>query len=111
MEPWALVSALGRLKRELEQRSTYILADTGLTQELEQLQLAQSPQTEHGMLKGRDLFDGDLAPAGTVYCRTNDAIGTLANDIEDLVLCAWGKDESGVVFKLWNSEHRKSYQR
>jgi hypothetical protein len=60
------------------------------------------------VLEGRDLLDGDLATAWTVDSRADDAIGTLADDIEDLVLCAWWKTEPGVFD---DREHVKSHQR
>lgn len=40
------------------------------------------------MIKGRDLLDGDFTSAWTVYRGADDTVGALADDIEDLVLCA-----------------------
>ena len=37
-----------------------VLADAGLGEELEQLELAQGAQTEHGVVERRDLLDRDL---------------------------------------------------
>jgi hypothetical protein len=39
----------------------HVLADSRLAQELEELELPKGPQAEHGMVKGRDFLDGDLA--------------------------------------------------
>ena len=41
------------------------------------------------MVEGRDLLDGDLAPAGAVDGGADDAIRALANDIKYLVLRAY----------------------
>lgn len=46
----------------------HILADTRLAQKLEQLQLSQSTETEHGMVKGGDLLDRDLPTTRTMHC-------------------------------------------
>ena len=67
---------------------THILADASLGEEFEELELTQGAEAEHRVLKGRDLLDRDLATAGPVDGRADDAICTLADDIEDLVLCA-----------------------
>ena len=75
--------------KKKKHRDTYVLAHPRLAQELEQLELAQRPETEHGMIKRRDLLDGDFAPAGAVDGRADDAVGALADDVEDLVLGAW----------------------
>ena len=43
-----------------------IFANAGLAQELEQFQFSKSSQTEHGVVKGRDLLDRDFAAAWSV---------------------------------------------
>lgn len=60
---------------------THIFADPRLTQELQQLQLSQRPQAKHRVVERRDLLDGDLTPTGSVYCRADDTVRPLADDI------------------------------
>ena len=59
----------------------HILRDAGLGEELEQLELAEGAQAEHGVVERGDLLDGDLAPCGLVYGGADDAICTLTNDV------------------------------
>jgi len=70
-------------------QSAYILTDAGLAEKLEQLEFAQCPQTEHRMIEGRDLLDGDFATARAMDSRADNAIGTLSDDVQNLVLGAW----------------------
>ena len=67
---------------------THIFADTSLTEELQQLQLSQCAETEHGVIEGGDFLDGDLAPAGSVHRRAYNPVRALADDVEHLVLRA-----------------------
>ena len=84
---------------------------------LQQLDLSQGPQTEHGVVKGGNLFDGDLLACGLVDggagwmqsgsfsnlgratmagtmtrkyggSLPHDAVGALADNIENLILVA-----------------------
>ena len=52
----------------------------------EELDFAEGTETEHGVVKGRNLLDGDLTAGGSVNSRTDNAVGTLADDIEHLVV-------------------------
>ena len=72
---------------------TYVLADPGFRQELEELELAEGAQAEHGVVEGRDLLDGDLAAGGPVDGGTDDAVRALADDIEHLILCACSRTQ------------------
>lgn len=85
---------------------THIFADTSLGEEFEELELTESAKAEHGVLEGRDLLDRDLAPTGPMDSGTDDAICTLADDVEDLVLGAdveadlpgcWGSGGGGLL--------------
>ena len=69
-------------------KNTYILTNAGLAEKLEQLELAQCPQTEHRMIERRDLLDGDFATAWAMDSRADNAVGTLSDDIQNLVLSA-----------------------
>lgn len=80
---WSTVSAP---QSDNAAADTHVFTDTRLTEELQQLQLAQCAQTEHGVIKRGDFLDGDLASAGSVHGRAYDPVGTLADDIEHLVL-------------------------
>ena len=64
----------------------YVLAYTSLTEEFEQLQLPKSPQTEHRMVEGSNLLDRNLSSSRAMDSGTNDTVGTLSYDIEDLIL-------------------------
>lgn len=64
----------------------YVFAYTSLTEEFEQLQLPESPQTEHRMVEGGNLLDGNLSAGRTMDGRTDDTVGTLSYNIKDLVL-------------------------
>ena len=68
---------------------TDVFADAGLAEELEELELAEGAETEHGVVEGCDLLDGDLATARSVDGGADDAIRTLADDVEDLILGSW----------------------
>ena len=72
---------------------TYVLANPGFRQELEELELAEGAQAEHGVVEGRDLLDGDLAAGGPVDGGTDDAVRALADDIEHLILCACSRTQ------------------
>ena len=85
---------MSALRSDEEVATTHVFADTRLTEELEQLQLAQCAQTEHGVIEGRDFLDGDLAPAGSVHRRAHNAVRALTDDIEHLVLRALGGQEA-----------------
>ena len=65
---------------------TYVLADTSLAEEFEELELSQCAETEHGVVKGGDLLDGDLAAGRSVDGRADDAVRALADDIKHLVV-------------------------
>lgn len=67
---------------------TYVLADTSLAEELEELELTEGAETEHGVVERGYLLDGDLAPRRSVDGGADDSVCALAYDIEDLVLCA-----------------------
>ena len=47
-------------------KGTHVLADAGLAEELEQLELSECPQTEHGVVKGRNFLDCDFATCRSV---------------------------------------------
>ena len=64
----------------------YIFAYAGLAEEFEQLQLPESPQTKHRMVEGGNLLDRDLSAGWAMDGRTDDTVGTLSYDIEDLIL-------------------------
>ena len=83
-----------RARSDEDAAKTHVFADTRLTEELEQLQLAQCAQTEHGVIEGGDFLDGDLAPAGSVHRRTHNAVRALTDDIKHLVLRALGGQEA-----------------
>lgn len=52
------------------------------------------------MVERCDLLDSNLAPAWPMDSRTDDSIGTLADNIEDLVLCTfWLRVSTRNVFK------------
>lgn len=85
---------------------THIFTDTSLREEFEELELTESAKAEHGVLEGRDLLDRDLAPTGPMDSGADDAICTLADDVEDLVLGAdveadlpgcWGGGSGGLL--------------
>lgn len=69
-----------------EEDRTYVFAYTRFTEELEELELAEGPETKHGVVEGRDLLDGDLAATWSVDCRTYDPVRALSYDVQDLVL-------------------------
>jgi len=43
------------------------------------------------MIEGSDFLDSNLSPAGTVDRRTYNAICTLSNNVQYLILSAWDK--------------------
>ena len=88
---------------------TYVLADTSLTEELEQLELAEGTETKRGGVEGRDLLDGDLAPRWPVDGRADNTIRALTDDIQNLILSAYGLLFSTVGDK--NRETRNTHQR
>jgi hypothetical protein len=69
-------------------RPTHIFADTSFAEEFEELELAEGPKTEHGVVEWSDLLDCDLAATRSVHGRADDAVCSFTDDIEDLVLCA-----------------------
>ena len=66
---------------------TCIFTDSRLAKEFEELELSECAETEHGVVKGGDLLDGDLAAGRSVDGRADDAVRALSDDIENLVLC------------------------
>ena len=76
---------------------------------LEELELAKGPETKHGVVEGRDLLDGDLAPRWPVHGRADNTIRALADDIQNLILSAYGLLFSTVGDK--NRETRNTHQR
>jgi hypothetical protein len=69
-------------------RVAYVLAYSGLAEEFEQLQFPKSPQTEHRVVEGGNLLDRNLSSRWAMDSGTNDTVGTLSYDIEDLILRA-----------------------
>jgi hypothetical protein len=74
----------------MELMSAYVFAYTSLAEEFEQLQLPQSPQTEHRMVEGGNFLYRNLSAGRTMDSGTDDAIGTLSYNIKDLVLRTCG---------------------
>ncbi len=67
---------------------THILADAGLAEVLEELELSEGTQAKHRMVEGRDFLDRDLPAARAVDRGAYDSVRALANNIENLVLRA-----------------------
>ncbi len=76
-----------------EEGRTYVFAYARFAKELEELELAERPETKHGVVEGCDLLDGDLAATRSVDCRTYDPVRALSYDVEDLVL--------GTCARIW----------
>lgn len=74
-----------------KQKLTYVFADTSLAEEFEELKLAKGTEAEHRVVERHDLLDGDLSARGPVHGRANDTIRALADDIENLILCAFAR--------------------
>nr|GAT50808.1 predicted protein [Mycena chlorophos] len=62
--------------------------DVFVVEVAEELNLAEGAETEHGVVEGGYALDGDLAASGVVDGRHDDAIGALADNVEDRVLAA-----------------------
>lgn len=69
---------------------TYVLVDTRLGEELEELELAQRAQAEEGVLEGEHLLDRDLPVRGFVQGGDDGAVRAFAEAVEDLVIVACG---------------------
>ena len=67
---------------------TYVLADPGFRQELEELELTEGAEAEEGVLKGENLLDGDLSVGGLVKSGDDSSVCTLSEAVEDLVVVA-----------------------
>jgi hypothetical protein len=59
------------------------------------------------MLEGRDLLDSDLPAARSVQRRADDAIRALADDVEHLVLSAWGCLSRRAGVQVGRAPHRR----
>lgn len=63
-----------------------------LREEFEELQLSQGPQAEQGVIKRKDLFDGDLTTGrlveGSSYC----TVGALTNSVQKLIVITYNKN-------------------
>ena len=81
------ITRRSRAQVESYQSITYVLADTSLAEEFEELELAEGTKAEHRVVERHDLLDGDLAPRWPVHGRADNTIRALADDIQDLVLC------------------------
>lgn len=58
----------GEMTMEMKENwATYVLTDAGLAEELEELELPKRPETEHRVIKRRDLLDCDLAATRPVH--------------------------------------------
>ena len=64
---------------------TYVLANPGFRQELEELELAEGAQAEHGVVEGSNLLNSHFPPTRFVDRRAHNTICTLSNDIEHLI--------------------------
>lgn len=62
--------------------------DVFVVEVTQQLHLSQSSQTEHGVVEGGNLLDGHLLPGRLVNGRANNSVGSLANDILNVILLA-----------------------
>ena len=72
--------------RSARQDVTHVLIDTGVGEELQQLELTERAEAEEGMLEGQDLLNGDL-PVGRLVESSNDgAICAFTESVEDLVI-------------------------
>ena len=65
---------------------TDILIDTGLGEELEELEFTEGAKAEEGVLEGKDLLDGDLSVGRLVEGGYDGAVGTFTETMEDLVI-------------------------
>ena len=65
---------------------THVLIDTGVGEELQQLELTERAEAEEGVLEGKDLLDGDLSVGGLVEGGDDGAVGTFAEAMENLVI-------------------------
>jgi hypothetical protein len=74
---------------------TDIFTDASFAEKLEELELAEGAKAEHGMVKGSDLLDGDLATTRSMHSRAYDAIRSFAYDVEHLVLGTWDGKHDG----------------
>jgi hypothetical protein len=84
-------------RRGIATMGTDIFTNTSFAEELEELELTEGSKTEHGMVKGGDLLDSDLATTRSVHSRAYDAIRSFAYDVEYLILGTWdGKHEGRV---------------
>ena len=74
---------------------TDIFADAGFAEEFEELELTEGAEAEHGMVKGSDLLDSDLATTRSVHSRAYNAIRSFAYDVEYLILGTWDGKHDG----------------
>jgi hypothetical protein len=68
----------------------HIFTNTLRCKVLQQLELTQGAQCEHGMIERGDLLDGDLGARRPVRRRNDDAVRAFPNDVQNLVRGAWG---------------------
>ena len=56
---------------------TYVFANAGLAEELEELELSEGAEAEHCMVEGRNALDRNLSPGRYVHRRTIETISRL----------------------------------
>lgn len=74
--------------------AAHVLANALFGKVFEQLQLPQSPQSEHGMIERSNLLDGDFGLAGFVSRRRHDAVCALPDDVDHLIASTYSRSMS-----------------
>ena len=70
---------------------TYVFIDTGVGEELQELELTEGAEAEESVLEGEDFLDSDLSVRGFVKGSNNGAVCAFAETVEELVIIACGK--------------------
>ena len=65
---------------------THVLIDTGVGEELQQLELTERAEAEEGVLEWQDLLDSDLSVGGLVECSDDSTVRAFAEAVEDLIV-------------------------
>ena len=65
---------------------THVLIDTGVGEELQQLELTERAEAKEGVLEWQDLLDSDLSVGGLVECSDDGAVRAFAEAVEDLIV-------------------------
>lgn len=82
------------LVESMTNRCTYVLIDTCVREEFQELELTQCPKAKQSVFKRKNLLNGNLTSSGFVGSGDDSAVRALTYSMEDLIVFTYDKIDS-----------------